>query len=295
MKRIFLGATVLALAATLFLALFVTPPRENQGGEAVRLLYLHVPCAWLAYLAFGVTAVASVLWLLPRTRNASWDLLAGASAEVGVLFTALMLVVGSLWGRPTWGTWWEWDARLTSTAILFFLYVGYLAAPNGRDRRGTRQPLRDRGADRRRRHADRPLLGLVVADAAPARHRVQRQAGRQGERVDGFHASARGRGVHDALRLPRASSASSSHSSKRVARSASCSARSKNASAPTRWSPYEASGPAAARRGRADMNANWGYVVAGYTIVGGALGAYAIWVRQRIRRLQRSLPDDDPA
>ena len=91
------------------------------------MLYLHVPCAWLAYLAFGVTAIASVLWLIPRTRNTAWDLLAGASAEVGVVFTALMLIVGSLWGKPTWGTWWEWDARLTTTAILFFLYLGYLA------------------------------------------------------------------------------------------------------------------------------------------------------------------------
>ena len=127
MKKLFLAATVAALAATAFFALYVTPPRENQGGEAVRLLYLHVPCAWLAYLAFGVTAIASLLWLYPRTRKPSWDLLAGASAEVGVLFTGLMLVVGSLWGRPTWGTWWEWDARLTSTAILFFLYLGYLA------------------------------------------------------------------------------------------------------------------------------------------------------------------------
>src|SRR3954453_8044319 len=127
MKKLFLAATVVALGVTLFLALYVTPPRENQGGEEVRLLYLHVACAWLAYLAFGVTALASALWLIPRTRNATWDLLAGASAEVGVVFTGLMLIVGSLWGRPTWGTWWEWDARLTSTAILFFLYLGYLA------------------------------------------------------------------------------------------------------------------------------------------------------------------------
>jgi heme exporter protein C len=126
-KRVFLGATLVALAVTLFFALYVTPPRENQGFDAVRLLYLHVPAAWIAYLAFGVTALASVLWLIPRTRNATWDLLAGASAEVGVIFTGLMLAVGSIWGRPTWGTWWEWDARLTSTAILFFLYLGYLA------------------------------------------------------------------------------------------------------------------------------------------------------------------------
>jgi len=126
-KRWFLASTLVLLAVTAWLALYVTPPRENQGFDAVRLLYLHVPCAWLAYLAFGVTALASVLWLIPRTRATTWDLLAGASAEVGVVFTALMLIVGSLWGKPTWGTWWEWDARLTTTAILFFLYLGYLA------------------------------------------------------------------------------------------------------------------------------------------------------------------------
>ena len=140
-RRILLGVTIVSLGVTLFLALYVTPPRENQGFEAVRLLYLHVPCAWLAYLAFGVTALASLLWLIPRTRSATWDLLAGASAEVGVIFTALMLLVGSLWGRPTWGTWWEWDARLTTTAILFFLYLGYLALRRTgatADERGTR-------------------------------------------------------------------------------------------------------------------------------------------------------------
>ena len=126
-KRLFLAATLVALGATAVFALWVTPPREEQGFEAVRLLYLHVPCAWVAYLAFGITAFASLLWLVPRTRSATWDLLAGASAEVGVVFTGLMLVVGSLWARPTWGTWWEWDARLTTTAILFFLYLGYLA------------------------------------------------------------------------------------------------------------------------------------------------------------------------
>jgi heme exporter protein C len=126
-KRALLAVTLVALAATLFFALAVTPPRENQGGEAVRLLYLHVPAAWVAYLAFSITALASVLWLVPRTRRPEWDLLAGASAEVGVVFTAMMLIVGSIWGRPTWGTWWEWDARLTTTAIMFFLFLGYLA------------------------------------------------------------------------------------------------------------------------------------------------------------------------
>jgi heme exporter protein C len=127
MKRLLLAATVASLSVTLVFALWVTPSRPNQGFDAVRLLYLHVPTAWIAYLAFGVTALASVLWLVPRTRDTAWDLLAGASAEVGVVFTGLTLMLGAFWGRPAWGTWWEWDARLTTTAILFFLYLGYLA------------------------------------------------------------------------------------------------------------------------------------------------------------------------
>ena len=119
-------ASAVSLAVLAVLALWVAPPDAFQG-DAYRLLYLHVPTAWLAYLSFFVTAVASALWLIPRTRAPIWDLLAGASAQVGVLFTGLMLVMGSLWGRPIWGTWWEWDARLTTTAVLFFLYLGYLA------------------------------------------------------------------------------------------------------------------------------------------------------------------------
>jgi heme exporter protein C len=120
------AAVVLTLAATALMALVIAPPDASQG-DAQRLMYLHVPAAWLAYLAFTVTAIASVLWLLPRTRSIAWDLLAGASAEVGVLFTGLTLAMGSIWGRPIWGSWWEWDARLTTTAVLFFLYLGYLA------------------------------------------------------------------------------------------------------------------------------------------------------------------------
>ena len=120
------GGVVLLLAATAFMAL-VGAPADAVQGDAQRLMYLHVPAAWLAYLAFTVTAIASVLWLLPRTRSTTWDLLAGASAEVGVLFTGLTLAMGSIWGKPIWGSWWEWDARLTTTAVLFFLYLGYLA------------------------------------------------------------------------------------------------------------------------------------------------------------------------
>jgi heme exporter protein C len=127
LKKYWFGASVVVvLAITAALALWISPP-DAQQGNVVRLLYLHVPTIWIAFLGFFVTAVASVLWLVPRTRRAEWDLLAGASAEVGVVFTGITLIVGSIWGRPTWGTYWVWDARLTSTAILFFLYLGYLA------------------------------------------------------------------------------------------------------------------------------------------------------------------------
>lgn len=119
-------AALLSLVVMGVLGLAVAPPDALQG-DAQRLMYVHVPTAWLAYLAFAVTALASALYLWPRTRSAVWDHLAGASAELGVLFTGLTLVLGSLWGRPVWGVWWAWDARLVSTAVLFFLYVGYLA------------------------------------------------------------------------------------------------------------------------------------------------------------------------
>jgi heme exporter protein C len=125
-------AALVSLAVTAVLALWGSPADAEQG-DAMRLLYLHVPTAWLAYLAFFVTAASSALWLWPRTRAPVYDLLAGASAEVGVIFTGLMLVMGSLWGRPIWGTWWEWDARLTTTAVLFFLYLGYLALRRSAD------------------------------------------------------------------------------------------------------------------------------------------------------------------
>jgi len=117
------------LAAVVVLALFGLwgAPPDSVQSDAQRLMYLHVPAAWIAYLAFGVTALGSALWLWPRTRSPVWDRVAGASAELGVIFTALTLVLGSLWGRPVWGVWWAWDARLVTTAVLFFLYLGYLA------------------------------------------------------------------------------------------------------------------------------------------------------------------------
>lgn len=102
-------------------------PRDRDQRDSVRLLYIHAPTAWIAYLAFGVTAVASASYLFRRRRSLGWDRLAGASAEIGVLFMGITLVTGMLWGRLTWGVFWQWDARLTSTAFLFVTYVGYLA------------------------------------------------------------------------------------------------------------------------------------------------------------------------
>ncbi|MGH9306861.1 MAG: cytochrome c biogenesis protein CcsA [Acidimicrobiales bacterium] len=122
-----LGISALAgLTGTVIMGLWVTPPDAVQG-DLARFVYIHPPVAWVGYLAFGVCAMASLAWLWPRTRAQHWDRLAGAAGEVGVVFFALTLVTGSIWGRPAWGVWWTWDARLTTSAILLILFVGYLA------------------------------------------------------------------------------------------------------------------------------------------------------------------------
>ena len=115
---------VASLATSLVLSLVVAPPDAVQG-EVQRLMYIHVPAAWLAYLSFLVVFVASIAYL--RTNRVRWDRIAAASAEIGVLFTALAIALGALWGKPVWGTWWTWDPRLTTTAVLLLIYVGYLA------------------------------------------------------------------------------------------------------------------------------------------------------------------------
>jgi heme exporter protein C len=120
-------AALVSVAFTVWLALWVTPPDVVQG-NLVRLVYLHPAVAWVAlYLAFGLAAVASLLYLWPRTRSLFWDRLAAAAVEVGVVFNVCTLISGSIWGRPTWGVYWTWDARLTSTALLLILFLGYMA------------------------------------------------------------------------------------------------------------------------------------------------------------------------
>jgi heme exporter protein C len=115
---------IVAAAAASFTLAMVSPADAVQE-NLVRVMYVHVPAAWLAYLAFFVTLVGSVGYL--ATRSLRWDRIAAASAEIGVYFTGLAIVLGMIWGKPTWGVWWTWDARLTLTAIMFFVYLGYLA------------------------------------------------------------------------------------------------------------------------------------------------------------------------
>lgn len=121
-----LGWAAAALGGTaLFAGLVVAPPDALQG-QAARLMYVHVPAAWTAYLAFAVTVLSGIAYL--RGRDPRWDRRARAAAELGVGLTALTLALGSLWGRASWGVWWAWDPRVMSTALLLVVYTGYLAA-----------------------------------------------------------------------------------------------------------------------------------------------------------------------
>lgn len=115
---------IVALGVGFFVA--TTVPPERVQGEFAKIMFVHVPSAWLAFLAFAVTMIGGAVWLVRKTPI--WDRVAAASAEVGVFFTALALLTGMIWGYPVWGTFWDWsDARMMSTAIMFFVYVGYLA------------------------------------------------------------------------------------------------------------------------------------------------------------------------
>jgi heme exporter protein C len=122
------GRAVTVVALLLLVGVYVRAlmftPLERFQGAAQKIFYLHVPAAWSAMLAMGLVGLASVLYLI--LRDARFDRFAAASAEVGTAFCVVMLTTGPLWARPVWGTWWTWDARLTLTLFLFFLYIGYL-------------------------------------------------------------------------------------------------------------------------------------------------------------------------
>jgi heme exporter protein C len=128
-SRILGGLTLAGMAWLAVFGLVLSKP-DAVMGESVRYLYIHVPAAWMAYASFACTAFCGVMYLWPRTRSLAWDRFGAASAQVGLLFIALCLVTGMLWGRMTWGQFWTWDARLTLTALLAILYVGYFAIRN---------------------------------------------------------------------------------------------------------------------------------------------------------------------
>jgi heme exporter protein C len=145
----------MAIAGLLTFVASMTVSPDAIQGELSRIMYVHVPSAWLAYLAFGVTLVASGMYLWKK--NLKWDRRAVASAEIGVVFTGLAIALGMIWAKPTWGVWWTWDSRLTLTAIMFFVYLGYLA-------------LRRTTDDLDVRAKRSAILGIVAAVQIPLVH-----------------------------------------------------------------------------------------------------------------------------
>lgn len=132
-----MGLTLVMLLAGLYLGLFVAPP-DYQQGDTVRIMFVHVPSAWMAlfcYTALAVSSAVALIWKHPLA-----DVAGRCTAPIGACFTFLALITGSLWGKPMWGTYWVWDARLTSVLVLFFLYIGYMALNNAFDdpQRGAR-------------------------------------------------------------------------------------------------------------------------------------------------------------
>ncbi|MGB8276136.1 MAG: heme ABC transporter permease [Alphaproteobacteria bacterium] len=122
-----LWTSVILLLAGLYFALFDSPP-DYQQGESVRIMYVHVPAAWMALFVYSSLAISSAMALIWRHPLA--HIAAKAASPIGASFTFVALATGSLWGKPMWGTWWVWDARLTSVLILFFLYLGHMALIN---------------------------------------------------------------------------------------------------------------------------------------------------------------------
>lgn len=149
--KLWLGSAALSIGVGLWYAF--TSPTDVLQGEFTRIINIHVPSLWLAFLAFGLTALASVMWLV--RKRPFWDRLGEASAELGVIFTGIGLFTGMVWGRAVWGRAWDWgDWRLTTTAVMFFVYLGYLAL-----RRATPDPVA-----RARRSA---VLGAVAVIQVP--------------------------------------------------------------------------------------------------------------------------------
>ena len=115
--------TIISFIIGSYFALYGSPPDYIQG-DSMRIMYVHVPSAWWALMSYSVLAVSCAIWFI--TRNPVFNLIAKSIAPIGAVFTLIALVTGSIWGKPTWGVWWVWDARLTSMLLLFFLYLAYI-------------------------------------------------------------------------------------------------------------------------------------------------------------------------
>jgi heme exporter protein C len=122
--RIWLPVPGLVFMAVALYLVFIYVPTEQTMGIVQRIFYFHVPVAWVAFLAFFIVFISSIIYLWKREDK--WDTIAGSSAEVGVVFTTLVLITGSIWARPVWGVWWVWEPRLTTALVLWFIYVAYL-------------------------------------------------------------------------------------------------------------------------------------------------------------------------
>ncbi|MCL2679000.1 MAG: cytochrome c biogenesis protein [Dehalococcoidia bacterium] len=120
--KILLVASTLLMLVALFMV-FVSVPTDAGQGVIQRIFYFHVPVAWVAFFAFFITFVAGIVYLTNRSQK--WDMIASASAEIGLVFTTLILITGSIWARPVWGVWWTWDARLTASLVLWLIYLSY--------------------------------------------------------------------------------------------------------------------------------------------------------------------------
>ena len=122
-RNLALAFITAVMVANMFV-IFMFAPTEAVSGHVQRIMYMHVPMAWLAFLAFFVVFFGSVMYLWKRREK--WDALASSAAELGIIFTSLVLITGPIWAKPVWGVWWTWDPRLTATLVLWLIYVGYL-------------------------------------------------------------------------------------------------------------------------------------------------------------------------
>jgi len=125
LRKCLLGLSFTLIMLSLYLV-FLYVPTEQTMGMVQRIFYFHVPIAWVAFLAFFIVFIGSILYLWQRTSK--WDFIAGAAAEVGLVFTTLVLITGSIWAKPIWGVWWVWEPRLTTALVLWFIYIAYLTA-----------------------------------------------------------------------------------------------------------------------------------------------------------------------